>query len=110
MTMHTPATAGGFEAHPPNNQGKRSPDEIEADIERTRERLAGTVNEIADRVKPGNVVRRKTEGVRQLASHGIDVARAQVVDKSGDVRTERVAALGAAAVAAVGLWVWRRVR
>lgn len=109
MTMHTPATAGGFEARPPQN-GNRSPDDIEADIERTRERLAGTVNEIADRVKPANVVRRKTEGVRQLAAQGIDTARAQVVDPNGNVRTERVAALGVAAIAAVGLMVWRGVR
>lgn len=110
MTTDTPATAGGFEARPPSNGGDRSANDIEADIERTRERLAGTVNEIADRVKPANVVRRKTEGVRQLAAHATETARAQVVDAKGNVRTERVAALGAAAVAALGLLVWRRVR
>ena len=110
MTIDTPATAGGFEARPPRDQGDRSPEQIEADIARTRERLAGTVNEIADRVKPANVVRRKTEGVRQLASHAAETARAQVVDARGDVRTERVAALGAAAIAALGLLVWRRRR
>lgn len=109
MTMETPATAGGFEARPPSANGNRSPEDIEADIERTRERLAGTVNEIADRVKPANVVRRKTEGVRQLVTYGVDSARAQVVDDRGNVRTERVAALGVAAVAAVGLLVWRRI-
>lgn len=110
MTIERPATAGGFEARPPKDDGTRSPDQIEAEIERTRERLAGTVNEIADRVKPSNVVRRKTEGVRQLAAHASATARAHVVDSRGNVRTERVAALGAAAVAAVGMLVWRRLR
>ncbi len=110
MTTETPATAGGFEARPPSTNGNRSPEDIEADIERTRERLAGTVNEIADRVKPANVVRRKTEGVRQLVSHGVGSARAHVVDSRGDIRTDRVAALGVAAIAAVGLLVWRRIR
>lgn len=109
MTMDRPATVGGFEAHPPKDDS-RSPDEIEAEIEQTRERLAGTVNEIAERVKPANVIRRKTDGVRRVASSGIDLARTQVVDTRGNVRTERVAALGAAAVAAFGLMVWRRLR
>ena len=110
MTIQKPAATGGFEARPRKDDGNRSPDQIEADIEQTRERLAGTVNEIADRVSPANVVRRKTEGIRTFADRAVTTAKAQVVDPRGAVRTERVVALGATAIAAVGLLVWRRLR
>jgi hypothetical protein len=110
MTTERPATAGGFEARPPKDQSQQSPDQIEAEIERTRERLAGTVNEITDRVSPANVIRRKTEPVRQAMTAAIASARSQVVNSRGDVRTERAAAFGAAAIAALGLMLWRRRR
>jgi MYXO-CTERM domain-containing protein len=76
----------------------RTPAEIEADIEATRLRLQGTVDAIADRVKPANVARR-----------GVEAAKAQVVETDGSLRTTRVAALAAAA-AVVGLVFWRRRR
>lgn len=110
MTIERPIGSGGFEARPPKDQSSSTPEEIEADIERTRERLAGTVNEITERVKPANVFRRKTEGVRQLASTAVASARAQVMTPRGDIRTERAAAFGAAAMAALGLLFWRRRR
>ncbi len=77
----------------------RSPAQIEADIEATRARLAGTVDAIAEMVKPANVAKR-----------GIDSAKAQVVDERGQLRTERVAALAVAVAAIVGLLLWRRSR
>ena len=76
----------------------RSPGDIERDIEATRERLAGTIDEISERVKPANVVNDIKEK-----------ARSQVVDEHGAVRFERVAAAGAAAASAVGLAVLRKV-
>jgi len=93
------ATPGGLEARPPANDRERTPAEIEADIERTRARLAGTVDAIADRVKPANVVRR-----------GAGSAKAQIVDSQGNLRTQRVAVLAAAVAGAVGLLFWRRSR
>ena len=93
------ATPGGLEARPPANGRERTPAEIEADIERTRARLAGTVDAIADRVKPANVARR-----------GVDSAKAQVVDAQGNLRTQRVAVLAAAVAGAVGFVLWRRSR
>jgi hypothetical protein len=93
------ATPGGLEARPPANGRERTPAEIEADIERTRARLAGTVDAIADRVRPANVARR-----------GVDSVKAQVVDSQGHLRAPRVAVLAAAVVGAVGLVVWRRSR
>lgn len=97
MTSST-ATPGGLEARPPAKRLDRSPAEIEAEIERTRARLAGTVDAIADRVKPANVARR-----------GAESARAQVVDEQGNIRTSRVAVIAAVAAAAAAL-VWRRSR
>jgi hypothetical protein len=77
----------------------RSPAEIEADIEATRLRLQGTVDAIAERVKPSNVARR-----------GAEAAKSQVVETDGSVRTTRVAALAAGAAAVAGLVFWRRGR
>jgi hypothetical protein len=101
MTSDSSTRPGSFEARPtPRPAGReRSPAEIEAEIERTRQRLAGTVDAIADRVKPANVARR-----------GAESAKAQVLDERGQVRTTRAAGIAAAAVAVVGLLVWRRRR
>jgi hypothetical protein len=77
----------------------RTPAEIEADIERTRLRLQGTIDAIAERVLPANVVRRGTEK-----------AKAQVLGADGSLRTTRVVALAAVVVGVVGLIAWRRGR
>ena len=90
---------GGLEAREPASRSERTPAEIEAEIERTRARLAGTVDAIAERVKPANVARR-----------GVDSAKSQVVDERGNLRVQRVAVLAVALAGAVGLMVWRRSR
>jgi Protein of unknown function (DUF3618) len=77
----------------------RTPAEIEADIERTRARLQGTVDAIAERVSPANLAR------RQAAA-----ARAQVFEPDGSLRTVRVVALAAGVATVVGLLLWRRSR
>lgn len=96
MTTESQTSAGGSAAHPPK---PRTPAEIEADIERTRVRLAGTVDAIADRVKPANVARR-----------GVENVKAKVVDEQGHVRVVPVAVVAVAVTAVVGLVVWRRRR
>lgn len=99
MTTESQTSPGGFEARPPRDTPPRSPAEIEADIEQTRVRLAGTVDAIAERVKPANVARR-----------GAESAKAQVIDDSGHVRVARVAVVAVAAAAVVGFMVWRHRR
>jgi hypothetical protein len=103
MTSNPSTSAGGFEARPAVGAGDaaavRTPAEIETEIERTRQRLAGTVDAIVDHVKPANVARR-----------GAESAKAQVVDERGQLRAGRAAAIAAAAVAVVGLLAWRRNR
>lgn len=98
MTSNT-ATPGGLEARPPQPRAERTPAEIEAEIERTRARLAGTVDAIAERVKPANVARR-----------GAESAKAQVVDEHGNLRPDRVAVVALVVAATVVLVVWRRSR
>jgi hypothetical protein len=105
MTSKPSTSAGGFEARPPAGADdaaadrERTPAEIEAEIEQTRQRLAGTVDAIADRVNPANVARR-----------GAESAKAQVVDERGQVRTGRAAAVATAVVAVLGFIAWRRNR
>jgi hypothetical protein len=94
-----PVPGMSYEARPHAAGKDRTPAEIEAEIEQTRLRLAGTVDAIADRVKPANVARR-----------GVEAARAQVVDEHGQPRIPRIAALAAAAVAVGGVLFWRRSR
>lgn len=95
MTSNT-ATPSGLEARPTERRPERTPAEIEAEIERTRQRLAGTVDAIADRVKPANVVKRTAAAVK-----------AQFVDADGNPRPDRLAGL-AAVTGLAGLLVWRR--
>lgn len=96
---NTTTVSGGLEARAPEPSTDRTPAEIEAEIERTRLRLAGTVDAIAERVKPANVARR-----------GLDAAKAQVVDEDGGLRVDRVAILAVAVVGVVGLVLWRKGR
>jgi Protein of unknown function (DUF3618) len=50
----------------------QDPDTLVADIERTRENLARTIDAIADRVSPANNARRLMDRVREQASQ-VDV-------------------------------------
>ena len=69
-----------------------SPDEIEAEIATTRARLASTIDELAIRTQPREIVRRQKES-----------AKARFVEAThtpeGDVRVERIGALAAAGAA-----------
>ncbi len=87
---------GGLEAREPAGAPASTPAEIEAEIEATRARLAGTVDAIADRVKPANVARR-----------GAESTKAQFVD-GGGLRVDRVAMAAAAVAGLVGVMLWRR--
>jgi hypothetical protein len=76
-----------------------NPAQIEAEIAVTRERLAGTVDEIAERVKPANVAR-----------NAGDKAKAQVVDEDGNPRVGRIVIVAAVVGAYVALKIWRHRR
>jgi Protein of unknown function (DUF3618) len=73
----------------------RDPDQLVKEIERTRESLARTIDELTQRVSPANVARRAAERVREQVS-----------------RPEVQLAAGAtvAAVLAAAYLLWRRRR
>jgi hypothetical protein len=56
--MHTMAEANGEVA-------VRDPDALVTEIERTRENLARTIDQLADRVSPANVAHRALDRVRE---------------------------------------------
>jgi len=79
----------------------RSPAEIEADLDRTRERLSETLDELSERLSP-----------RDLARRGGRRVKAQFVDEqSGRLRRGRAAAVLGAVGAVIGAsTALRRVR
>ena len=80
-----------------------SVDAIEADIEATRDRLAATIDELAFRAQPKEIARREVASLRSSLHDATHTPQ-------GDLRVERVAAIGAALAAVLGLVVWRRSR
>ena len=72
-----------------------APGQLVGEIERTRADLARTIDEIADRVAPKNVVRRSTE---------------KVVERLSQVDPKVYAAVGAAVVGLTGILIWRKIR
>jgi Protein of unknown function (DUF3618) len=81
----------------------KSVDEIEAEIQAARARLAGTVDELHTRTAPAEVARRQVQSLREKFTRATRT-------ESGDLRTERIAAVAAAAVALLGLGAVRRRR
>jgi hypothetical protein len=76
---------------------------LEAEVAARRVRLAQTIDELTERVRPANIIQRKTEVAKQRFA---DVA----TTPEGELRVERLAAV-VAVVAVVGAWlVVRRVR
>ena len=84
-------------------QDNRSLDQIEKDIERTRVRLASTIDELAYRVKPANLAKRQADVAKSSfyqATHGPD----------GSLRLEVVGPAAAVVVGLVALTIFNRVR
>ena len=65
--------------------------------------MAGTVDELHARTAPKEIVRRQTEAVKDKFTEATHTP-------TGELRTERVAALAAAAVALLGIGLARRRR
>ena len=79
----------------------RSPAEIEADIAQTRVRLAGTLDELSERLSPRGAMRRANSSVRGAFT-----------TSAGSMRKDRAAMVAGILVAVaggcVGLWAYRR--
>ncbi len=61
------------------SSGVRTPDQIAAEIAETRNRLAGTIDQLAYRVQPKTILKRQLESVR-----------ASFVNPDGSLRKDRV--------------------
>lgn len=79
----------------------RTRQDIEAEIEAARQRLAGNVENLINQVHPKAIVANTVADARAFAEGTFEQAKAQVVDARGNLRTERVALLAAAAGGAV---------
>ena len=69
--------------------GEKSVDELRAEIAASRERVAGTIDELTTRAAPKALVQRQSEVAKQRFA-------AATTTPQGDLRTERLAAVAAA--------------
>jgi Protein of unknown function (DUF3618) len=70
----------------------RTPDQIAADIATTRNRLAGTIDQLVYRAKPKTILQ------RQVAS-----TKASFYDSQGSLKLDKIAIIAGAAVGVVAL-------
>ena len=105
--MSTMSSAHGASAsHVPSAAADALPSDpaaLQAAIEARRAHLSGTLDELAQRVKPANLAADAKE-------EAVDRARRAVSDEDGNLLYERVAAVGAAALAVVVALVVARRR
>jgi hypothetical protein len=88
----------------------RSPKEIEADLEATRNRLSRTVDELAYRVSPETLKSNAKAKVDAQVHQLVGRAKGTVVDEGGDARLDNIAkGLGGVAAGALTLGVLRRI-
>jgi hypothetical protein len=79
----------------------RTREEIEAEIDAARRRLASSVEGLISQVHPKAIVANTVADARTFAQGSFEQVRAQVVDERGSLRTDRVALLAAAAGGAI---------
>ncbi|MGC3994024.1 MAG: DUF3618 domain-containing protein [Propionicimonas sp.] len=79
----------------------RTREEIEAEIDAARQRLAASVEGLINQVHPKAIVAHTVEDARTFARGSFEQAKAQLVDERGSLRTERVALVAAAVGGAV---------
>ncbi len=84
-------------------QDNRSVRQIEAEIEGTRERLAATIDQLVYRTKPATIANRQKEAA--MVKY-----REFAYTPEGDLRTERLAAVGAVIVGLIAIRIIRQVR
>jgi uncharacterized protein DUF3618 len=76
------------------SSGERTPDRIAAEIAETRNRLAGTIDQLVYRAQPKTILK------RQLAS-----LRASFINLDGSVRKDRVLKVAGVTIGVVGVIV-----
>lgn len=86
-----------------SSQPDRDTDQIQADLGATRDRLAAAVEALVDRVHPQRVKQREIAGARRFAHDELENLKALLFTARGDLRTDRLAAVGGAVAGAVSL-------
>jgi uncharacterized protein DUF3618 len=99
----TPATrspdlAGSGQLQSTSPLQTTSPQAIQADMEATRERLAGTVDQLVYRAHPKTILKR-----------AVDSVRARFVDANGQPRTDEITKVGGAVAGTVVVLVLIRM-
>jgi hypothetical protein len=85
----------------PPPQRQRSATQIEADLAATRDRLKASVTSLVDQVHPNRVKQRSVGRVKQLANAELEDAKSKLFNARGDLRKDRLVAIGAAAAGLV---------
>jgi hypothetical protein len=83
----------------------RNASQIEADVAAARHRLAASMEALIDEVHPNRIKQRTIDGVRQYINTQVETAKSLVFTARGDLRTDRVVAIGAAAVGTIAFVV-----
>ena len=83
----------------------RSKQDIEAEINAARQRLADNVAELISQVQPKAILQRGIDDARGLAAAEFANAKSQVINEDGRLRTERVVLLGGAIAGAIAFLV-----
>jgi hypothetical protein len=75
-------------------QPKRSESQIVSDLDATRERLTTSVETLIDQVHPNRVKQRGTARLKVVLGEYTEKAKSLVFNARGDLRTNRLAAVG----------------
>jgi hypothetical protein len=86
-----------------SSQPERDTDQIQADLGATRDRLAAAVETLVDRVHPQRIKQREIAGAKHFAHDELENLKALIFTARGDLRRDRLAAVGGAAAGALGL-------
>jgi hypothetical protein len=81
----------------PKSSKQRSRAQIEADLAATRERLAGSIEELVGEVHPKRVKQRQVAAAKSFLRDEIANAKAQIIYPNGELRSVRLAGIGGAA-------------
>jgi hypothetical protein len=94
-----------------SSDSTRTAAQIEADLEATRQRLTSSVETLIDQVHPNRIKQRGIARLQALRVEYTEKAKSQVFNARGDLRTNRLAAVGGALVGFIAfLAIIRKIR
>lgn len=96
--------AGRDQAGQPT-QPTRNGSQIEADVTATRHRLVNSLESLIDEVHPNRIKQRQIERVKGFVDTEVETAKSLIFNARGDLRTDRVVLIAAAAVGAIAFVV-----